>query len=52
MDKKNLSSRQVYWAQELSKYHFQINYWQSKANRAVDTLSQYLQRSVEEEETF
>ncbi len=26
MDTKNLSSRQVYWAQELSWYHFQIDY--------------------------
>ncbi len=26
MDTKNLSSRQVRWAQELSRYHFQIDY--------------------------
>ncbi len=26
MDIKNLSSRQVWWAQELSRYHFQIDY--------------------------
>ena len=27
MDTKSLSSRQVYWAQELSCYHIQIDYW-------------------------
>ena len=26
MDTKNLSFRQVQWAQKLSKYHFQIDY--------------------------
>ena len=26
MDMKSLSSRQVYWAQELSQYHFRIDY--------------------------
>ncbi len=26
MDKKSLSSRQVRWAQELSRYHFWIDY--------------------------
>ncbi len=39
MDKKSLSSRQVRWAQELSKYYFQIDYQQGKANRAADALS-------------
>ena len=26
IDTKNLSSKQVQWAQELSRYHFQIDY--------------------------
>ena len=52
MDIKSLSSRQVRWAQELSRYHFQINYCQGKTNKAVDILSQYPQRSTEEEETL
>ncbi len=52
IDMKSLSSRQVRWAQELSRYHFRIDYWQSKANRAADTLSWYPQRSAEEEETL
>ncbi len=52
MDTKSLSSRQVRWAQELSKYHFRIDYQQGKANGAADALSQNLQRSVEEEETL
>ena len=50
MDAKNLSSRQVCWAQELSQYHFQINYCQCKANAAADTLSHFLQRSQNEED--
>ena len=32
IDTKNLSSRQVRWAQELFCYHFCINYCQGKAN--------------------
>ena len=39
IDTKNLSSRQVRWAQKLSCYHFQINYCQGKANRTADALS-------------
>ena len=52
MDTKRLSSKQVQWAQELSRYHFRIDYQQGKANRATDALSQYLQRNSEEKETF
>ena len=52
MDTKSLSSRQVRWAQELSCYHFQIDYCQNKANEAANALSWYLQRSAEEEETL
>ncbi len=36
IDTKSLSSRQVRWAQELSKYHFRIDYRQGKANGAAD----------------
>ena len=49
MDTKSLSSRQVRWAQELSRYHFQINYCQGKANAAADALSRFPQRSQDEE---
>ena len=52
MDTKSLSFKQVYWARELSYYHFQIDYCQSKANGAADTLSQYLPQSTEEEKTL
>ncbi len=52
IDIKSLSSRQVYWAQKLSKYHFRINYRQSKANKAADTLSQYLQQSTKKKKTL
>ena len=50
MDTKSLSSRQVRWAQELSRYHFRIDYRQGKANAAADALSRYPQRSPAEEE--
>ena len=52
MDTKSLSSRQVRWAQELSRYHFRIDYRQGKANGAADALSRYPQRSPEEEDTL
>ena len=51
MDTKNWSSRQVRWAQELSKYYFRIDYQKNKANKATDTLSQYPQRSAKKEKT-
>ena len=52
METKSLSSRQVRSAQELSRYHFRIDYRQGKANGAADALSRYPQRSAEEEETL
>ena len=48
MDTKNLSSRQVRWAQESSYYHFWIDYCQGKANGADNVLFQYLQQNAEE----
>ena len=50
IDTKSLSSRQVCWAQELSCYHFRIDYRQGKANGTADTLSQYPKQSAKEEE--
>ena len=50
IDMKSLSSQQVCWAQELSWYHFQINYCQGKANAAADALSRFSQRSQNEED--
>ena len=52
METKSYSSKQVCWAQELFRYHFQIDYRQGKANGAADTLSQYPQQSAEEEKTL
>ena len=52
MDTKSLSSKQVCWTQELSCYHFCIDYWQSKTNGAVNTLSQYPQQNAEEKATL
>ena len=49
MDRKSLSSRQVCWAQELSRYHFQIDYRKGKVNAAADALSRFPQRSQDEE---
>ena len=42
IDIKSLSFYQIRWAQELSRYHFQIDYRQGKANRAVDALFCFL----------
>ena len=50
MDTKSLSSRQVRWAQELSRYHFRIDYRQGKANGAADALSRFPQRNQAEED--
>ena len=50
MDTKSLSSREVWWTQELSQYYFQIVYCQGKANAAADALSHFLQRSQSKEE--
>ena len=49
MKTKNLSFCQVWWAQELSQYHFQVDYCQCKANGAVDALFRFFQRSNNEE---
>ena len=48
MDTKSLSSRQVRWAQELSQYHFRIDYRQGKANAAADALSTFSQKNQNE----
>ena len=50
IDIKDLSSKKVRWAQNLSCYYFQINYCQGKANETADTLFWYPQQSLEEEE--
>ena len=50
MNTKNLTSRQVRWAQELFRYHFRIDYCQSKVNRAADALFCFPQRNKDEEE--
>ena len=46
---KSLSSRQVRWAQKLSRYHFQIDYCQSKANAAANALLRFPQKNQDEE---
>ncbi len=42
MNIKNLSSKRVCWDQELSRYHFWIDCYQGKANKAANALLQYL----------
>ena len=38
---QSLSSREVCWAQELSRYYFRIDYQQGKASGAIDALSRF-----------
>ncbi len=52
IDTKSLSSCQVRWAQELSQYHFQIDYHQGKANVVADALSRFSQRCQAKEKTL
>ena len=49
METKILSSCQVWWAQELSRYYFPIDYHPGKGNGAADKLSRFSQRSDDEE---
>ena len=49
IDIKSLSFNQVHWSQELSQYHFRINYGKGKANGAANALSRFSQRSLDEE---
>ena len=46
---KSLSFYQVWWAQKLSQYHFRIDYYQSKANKATDAISRFSQRNEDED---
>ena len=50
MDTKNLRSKQVCWAQELSRYHFWIDYRQGKAKAAADALSRFPQKSQDKKD--
>ena len=52
MDIKSLSFKQVRWAQELSRYHFCIDYQQGKVNGAADAPLQYPQQNAKEEATL
>ena len=52
MNTKSLSSCQVWWAQKLSRYYFQINYCQRKANKAADASSHFPQQDNKEKASF
>ena len=45
MDTKSLSFSHVRLAQKLCRYHFQIDYWQKKANGATDAISRFAQQN-------
>ena len=49
---KSLSSRQVWWAQKLFRYHFQIDYHQKNANGAIDALSYFPQKNQAEDDNL
>lgn len=49
VDTKKLSPRQVRWAQELSQYHFRIDYRRGKSKQAADALSQPTQKEADKE---
>ena len=50
METKTLNSCHVWWAQELSRYHFQINYYQAYLNGAANAPSHFFKRNKDEEE--
>ena len=50
MDTKNLSFCQVWWVQELFRYHFRIDYCQGKINGTTDAFSRFPQRSQAEKD--
>ncbi len=52
IDTKSLSSHQVCWAQELSRYHFRIDYCKGKTNATANALSRFPQKSQTKEETL
>lgn len=45
IDMKSLSFKQVQWLQELSKYYFQLDYWQKKTSATADILLWFPQRN-------
>lgn len=45
MDTRSLRSNYIQWAQELSRYHFSIDYRWSEANAATNALSHFGQKS-------
>lgn len=49
---KCLSSKQVQSAQELSRYHFEIDYCQGKTNENTDAPSPVSKRDDEKKTTF
>lgn len=52
MNTKSLSSRYVRFIQDLSQYHFHINYVEENVNTAIDILLCIPQRSHDKEKTL
>ena len=50
IDTMSLSSRQIWWAQELLWYYFRINYCQGRINITADSLSCFSYYSQNKEE--
>lgn len=48
MNTKHMISQQVCLAQKLLKFYFQLDYYDGKANEAIDAISQYFQRNTKE----
>lgn len=49
---QSLSFRRVWWAQKLSWYYFQIDYYQEKTNGAADALSCFFQKKQSKKKEF
>ena len=45
MTTKQLTERQVQWAEALSEYYFIIMYWSGKQNTKADALTQWEQET-------
>lgn len=52
MNIKSLNIFQAYQAQKFCFYNFQTDYYLKKANRAVDTLFYFLQKSFKKKKNF
>lgn len=45
MSMENFNTRQIWSAQKLSQYNFQINYYQWKANENIDSFPRFCMKN-------